>query len=311
MKRMCIRSIKRKNVYETINGNVVSKRELSVEITTRDTTPTALCGSEEQQPKPDNHIEEETAIRPSVVEDQEGHNAEPKTDEAKFFQFIGEEYNLNTIPEKAKNKCKAIFNGTYEGLTDSINPADLMDLFEFVLYRQDQKEKLKAYEDKKNISGIGRFFYELTAVLGHYDEWRENSDRVPNIVECTEEQKEKEAQEWYERNTQNLPALKELLDYLKEEYALNMKEVVDARYYILDNRIAWGLVHTNKVKPDFFKGLFLYVFDTLGERNKLKEKTDEQGLNGYDAFCSEYDCVVKYAYMYYNARMDNARRVHP
>lgn len=303
--------IKRKNVYETVNGNVVSKRELSVEIITRDTTPIPDVSSEEQQPRPDNHKKEETAIRPSAVEDQEEHNAEPKTDEAKFFQFIREEYNLNTVPDKAKNKCKAIFNGTYEGLTDSITPADLMDLFEFVLYRQDQKEKLKENEDKKNISGVRRFLYELAAVLGHYDEWRENTDRAPNIVECTEEQKEKEAQEWYERNTQNLPPLKELLDYLKEEYALSMRGVIDAEDYILENGKAWPFIHTYKVKPDFFKGLFLYVFDTLGERNKLKEKTHEQGLNGYDAFCSEFDCVVKYATMYYNARMDNASRVHP
>ena len=187
--------IKRKNVYETVNGNVVSKRELFVEIITRDATPIPDVSSEEQQPRPNNHKKEETAIRPSAVEDQEEHNAEPKTDEAKFFQFIGEEYNLNTVPDKAKSKCKAIFNGTYEGLSDSISPADLMDLFEFVLYRKDQKEKLKEYEAKKNISGIGRFFYELTAVLGHYNEWKEDKTKQKCKQQAQEQSYEEQSYE--------------------------------------------------------------------------------------------------------------------
>lgn len=117
-----------------------------------------------------------------------------------LYDFISDMYDMSYFPTHFFIKFNEVFTGKYKGLKKPVPPEDLLDMW------QQKKKYLLRVADKnkkngKEITGIGRIWYDLAILLSRYDrylEWKEEQknalvDKVETENNCIEVERYKEA----------------------------------------------------------------------------------------------------------------------
>ena len=92
-----------------------------------------------------------------------------------LFDYIVDMYELSFVTKSFYTRLSNVFNGTYKGLSRPVPPEDLLDMWkqkrEFLLRKAEEQRRRD-----KDISGIGRVWYDLSILLSKYDSylaWKE------------------------------------------------------------------------------------------------------------------------------------------
>lgn len=107
-----------------------------------------------------------------------------------LFDYVIDMYELTFVPKHFYMKLSEVFNGEYKGLNKKVPPEDLLDM-----WQQKRNFLLKNAENQrkrgKEITGIGRVWYDLAVLLSRYDSylaWKEQQKLA--LVELEEKKKE-------------------------------------------------------------------------------------------------------------------------
>lgn len=102
-----------------------------------------------------------------------------------IYNFILANYNITVLPTKIFTKLDGFFTGTYKGMSISMNPEDLYDMWTRKIQYLN-KVNAKNKQKGKSISGADRVNYDLSVLLNMYDsylDWKEKNKRQEQEVE--------------------------------------------------------------------------------------------------------------------------------
>lgn len=95
----------------------------------------------------------------------------------KLFKWIQRKYDIVTMPSGIFTRLESVFSGTYRGMSRSIPPADILDM-----WQRKWNDMVKTYSYNvsigKKMDNIGRVYYDLAIVLAKSDsyyKWKEKT----------------------------------------------------------------------------------------------------------------------------------------
>lgn len=92
-----------------------------------------------------------------------------------IYEFIINNYDVNIVPNKVFTKLDAFYTGTFKGMSISMSPEDLYDMWTKKINYLNNLN-IKNIKANKIINGADRINYDLSVLLSKYDsylKWKE------------------------------------------------------------------------------------------------------------------------------------------
>lgn len=103
----------------------------------------------------------------------------------KLTDWIFKTYNISYMPQYFYTKLESIYNGTYKGLSKSVPPEDLLDMWQRKINYLDKVNQKNKMNGKVMDNSI-RINYDLAILLNKYDsylEWKQEQQIIKNDIQ--------------------------------------------------------------------------------------------------------------------------------